>query len=187
MWLYIGLGALVALGIYCWVGMRRVYEQGEILPFNVVAAIWTTDTLHFVLVLWGAVRGIWPMPLRAAVALSVGLALAILGLTVMIPGMLEFRSLKRMSGMDSSRLVTTGLYRYSRNPQYAGWCLALVGTSIAGRSFFALLLTAVLIVGIHLYTVKLEEPYLERVFGEEYTCYRNRTPRYFGIPKEGKV
>jgi protein-S-isoprenylcysteine O-methyltransferase Ste14 len=127
------------------------------------------------------------MPLNVGVALSVGLALGVLGLTVMLFGMLEFRSLKRMSGMDASRLITTGIYQYSRNPQYAGWFVALVGMSVAGRSFFTLLLTVALIVGIHLYTVKLEEPYLERIFGEEYVRYRKRTPRYFGFPKGSEV
>lgn len=76
----------------------------------------------------------------------------------MLAGMLEFRSLRKMSGLETSKLITTGIYRYSRNPQYTGWFLALLGISIMGRSGLALLLTIILIVGIHLYNVKLEEP-----------------------------
>ncbi|WP_256957801.1 hypothetical protein [Thermococcus litoralis] len=35
--------------------------------------------------------------------------------------------------------------------------------------------------------VKLEEPYLERIFGEEYRRYKERTPRYFGRPGRERV
>jgi len=84
--------------------------------------------------------------------------MGIIGLIIMLAGMLEFRSLRKMSGLETSKLITTGIYRYSRSPQYTSWFLALLGISIMGRSGLALLLTIILIVGIHLYNVKLEEP-----------------------------
>ena len=31
--------------------------------------------------------------------------------------------------------------------------------------------------------ILLEEPYLERIFGEEFRSYKSKTPRYLGIPK----
>ncbi|MCD6504827.1 hypothetical protein J7K52_05590 [Candidatus Bathyarchaeota archaeon] len=46
-----------------------------------------------------------------------------------------------------------------------------------------LLLTALAVVYCHYYIVKVEEPYLTLVFGEE-VLYRLRTPRYFGIPRK---
>lgn len=92
-------------------------------------------------------------------------------------------SLKRMSGVDTSKLVTTGIYRYSRNPQNLGLFLVFLGISIAGRSLLALLLTEVFVIGFHMYAIKLEESYLERIFGEEYRRYKERSPRYFGMPK----
>jgi len=55
--------------------------------------------------------------------------------------------------------------------------------SLFGRSGFALLLTAIAIIYCHYYIVKMEEPYLERIFGEDYIVYKLRTPRYIGIPK----
>ncbi|MHA1424009.1 MAG: hypothetical protein ACTSW8_08075 [Candidatus Thorarchaeota archaeon] len=33
------------------------------------------------------------------------------------------------------------------------------------------------------YTVRMEEPYLERVFVEEYVLYKASTPSYIGIPR----
>ncbi len=120
----------------------------------------------------------WPTRVSAV-------AMGVIGPLIILLGMLEFRSFKRILGMDSSKLITSGIYRYSRNPQYAGWFLTLLGISIAGRSGLALLLTIALIIGIHLYNIKLEEPYLERIFGDEYLRYKENTPRYFGMPKKG--
>ncbi|GAB6101839.1 hypothetical protein JCM16138_10620 [Thermococcus atlanticus] len=62
--------------------------------------------------------------------------------------------------------------------------LIFLGISLAGRSLLALLLTAAFAIGFHKYVVELEEPYLERVFGEEYRRYKERTPRYLGLPKK---
>ena len=42
-----------------------------------------------------------------------------------------------------------------------------------------LLLSAIAIAYCHYYIVKVEEPHLERVFGEEYRVYKSRVPRYF--------
>lgn len=183
----LGIFFFFLISIYLWLGIKKAYERGETLPLHVSVAIWIGDMLHFVLVLWASLRGLWLMPIDKIVALALGIAIGVVGLFIMLLGMFEFRSLKRMSGMDASRLITTGIYRYSRNPQYLGWFLALLGISIAGRSFLAFLLTLLLVIGIHLYNVKLEEPYLERIFGEEYRKYKESTPRYFGMRKKGSV
>ncbi|AIF68488.1 hypothetical protein PAP_00205 [Palaeococcus pacificus DY20341] len=179
---YIGLGIVVLLSIYCWFGIKKAYEKGKTLPLRVSIAIWISDTVHFLLVLSASRQGIWPLSINKTVALVIGVVMGGVGLFIMLVGMLEFHSFKKMSGMDTSKLIITGIYRYSRNPQYTGWFLALLGISIAGRSLLALLLTIALIIGIHLYNVKLEEPYLERIFGEEYLKYKESTSRYFGIP-----
>jgi protein-S-isoprenylcysteine O-methyltransferase Ste14 len=97
--------------------------------------------------------------------------------------MIQFRSFRKISGLDTSELVTTGIYKWSRNPLYTGWFIWLLGISVLGQSGLALLLTGVFIIGIHLYNILLEEPYLERIFGEEFLSYKSKTPRYLGIPK----
>ncbi|USH00148.1 isoprenylcysteine carboxylmethyltransferase family protein [Thermococcus argininiproducens] len=180
----LGVILFIFLSLYSWFGIKKAYEKGNTLATNVAVAIWAGDTIHFFLVLWASLKELWLMPINKTVALAGGITMAVLGVAIMLLGMLEFRSFKKMSGMESSRLITSGIYRYSRNPQYVGWFLALLGISIAGRSLLALLLTIALIIGIHLYNVKLEEPYLERVFGEEYLKYKKSTPRYFGFPRK---
>ncbi|NOZ22313.1 MAG: isoprenylcysteine carboxylmethyltransferase family protein [Planctomycetes bacterium] len=180
---YIGSGALAVLGIYCWVGMKKAYEKGEALPLRVSVAIWAADTVHALLVAFSSAYGVWLLPVSKMAAQIGGWVVFGAGVAIMSAGMIEFRSLRRMSGLDTSKFVTTGIYRWSRNPQYLGWFLALLGVSLAGRSGLAFLFSAALVVSIHLYTVRLEEPYLGRIFGEDYRLYKSRTARYVGIAK----
>ncbi len=106
-----------------------------------------------------------------------------IGAVILPMGMIEFRSLSRSCGQDISKLITTGIYRWSRNPQFIGWFLILLGISLAGRSGFAFVLTGVFVIVIYLYTVLLAEPYLESLYGEEYRSFKLRTARWIGIPK----
>ncbi|WP_087037045.1 methyltransferase family protein [Thermococcus litoralis] len=143
-WLYATLLAVwLMMVIYVLKKIKRIYEKGETLPTNVVVAVWAVYILHFVLILWASLGGFWEVPINTTVALIGGVVFAAVGFTIMLLGVLEFRSFKRMSGVDTSKLVTTGIYRYSRNPQNLGLLLVFLGISIAGRSLLALLLTAV--------------------------------------------
>lgn len=120
------------------------------------------------------------------IALIVGVSLLLGGTILTLVGVFEFHSLRKISGLETSRLITTGIYGWSKNPQFLGFYLALLGISIIGRSGYALLLTIIAIVYCHYYIVKVEEPYLERIFGEEYVRYKSKTSRYFGVPKSKK-
>ena len=101
---------------------------------------------------------------------------------MLLAGVLRFESLQRMSGTQTDQLITGGIYRYSRNPQNVGWILGLLGMSILGDSAVALVLTGLfaLIFRTHL---PREEAHLERIYDEAYRRYRQRTPRYLGLPK----
>ncbi|NJE04697.1 isoprenylcysteine carboxylmethyltransferase family protein [Thermococcus sp. M36] len=183
-WLYATLfGIWLVLDGYIFLEIKKIYEKGETLSTNVVIAVWASYILHFVLILWASLKGLWLMPINTTVALVGGFMVIVVGFTIMLLGVLEFRSFKRMSGLNTSKLVTTGIYRYSRNPQNLGLFLIFLGISLRGRSLLALLLTAVFVIGFHAYVVELEEPYLERIFGEEYRRYKERTPRYLGLPR----
>ncbi|WP_052696243.1 methyltransferase family protein [Palaeococcus ferrophilus] len=187
-WSYAALFAIWGIVvIYMLLKIGKIYDRGETLPTNVVVAVWALYILHFVLIAWASLKGFWEVPINTTVALIGGFIFVAAGFIIMLLGVLEFRSFKRMSGVDTSKLVTTGIYRYSRNPQNLGLLLVFLGISTAGRSFLALLLTAVFALGFHTYVVRLEEPYLERIFGEGYRRYKERTPRYFGRPGRKRV
>jgi protein-S-isoprenylcysteine O-methyltransferase Ste14 len=79
-------------------------------------------------------------------------------------------------GIDKNKLTTTGLYRYSRNPQLVGYSVMLVAITIA---YFSWLVVAwfVLFIVISAFMVRTEEEFLERKYADEYWKYRNKVRR----------
>jgi protein-S-isoprenylcysteine O-methyltransferase Ste14 len=77
-------------------------------------------------------------------------------------------------------LVTTGPYRFSRNPMYVAMSTLLVGWAWAFGSRPLAIYAAFMIVMFHLRILVGEEPRLEREFGAEWQSYRTRAPRWLG-------
>ncbi len=75
-------------------------------------------------------------------------------------------------------IVTSGPYRFSRNPIYLGFVCLLIGFSFAFRTYWGLILSPVLIVLLNILVIQHEEAYLERKFGETYTSYKSRVRRW---------
>jgi protein-S-isoprenylcysteine O-methyltransferase Ste14 len=78
----------------------------------------------------------------------------------------------------ASRLVTTGIYRWTRNPMYLGIALLYCGLAILFDSILALLLLPFVLLIIQTQVIAKEEAYLERAFGEEYRAYKSRVGRW---------
>ena len=78
-------------------------------------------------------------------------------------------------------LVAEGLYRFVRNPMYFGTLLILFAESIYFRSAWILLYAGMLWLAVQLFIVLVEEPQLERRFGDAYRQYKTETPRW--IPR----
>ncbi len=138
---------------------------------------------HHVPVILASVYGVWPLLIYKTLALAGGLITFIAGTIILTAGMATFGSYDRSAGKDISKLITTGIYRWSRNPQFIGWALMLLGISFMGRSGFALALTVLFIIVLYWYTVRLAEPYLEHLHGEEYLMYKSKAARWIGRPK----
>ncbi len=79
-----------------------------------------------------------------------------------------------------TKLVTTGPYRWSRNPMYLGVLLILWGWAAGFQSRALAVYALGATVAFHLRIVFGEEPWLSRTFGEEWTRYKARVPRWLG-------
>lgn len=77
-------------------------------------------------------------------------------------------------------LVTSGLYRYSRNPMYVGVLLILGGWAIGFGSWPLAIYAAGVAVAVHLRVLLHEEPFLARTHGDAWTGYRARVGRWIG-------
>ncbi|MCS7386302.1 MAG: hypothetical protein NDF55_06160 [archaeon GB-1867-005] len=153
------------------------------MPLWLSICWWVTDAAWTFLVASSSLYNVWLLPIERTAALISGLVLLVIGSALTLDGIIEFRPIRRVFGMEVSILITTGVYSWSRNPQFLDFYLALLGISLLGRSGYALFLAAIAIICCHYYIVKAEEPYLERVFGKEYLAYKLRTPRYVRAPR----
>jgi protein-S-isoprenylcysteine O-methyltransferase Ste14 len=79
---------------------------------------------------------------------------------------------------ETRRLVVSGPYRFSRNPDYVGQALLVggLGLLLAASWVFLALVPALLLVRYGV--IAREEQYLERRFGEEYRRFRARVRRW---------
>ncbi len=118
------------------------------------------------------------LPLLPRVA---GLALAVLGAALALWCVLAFalRGRGTPAPFDPPRrLVTSGPYRFVRNPMYAGAVLALAGAALALGSPALLAFAALFLLAAHAFVVGYEEPALRRAFGDEYRAYCERVARW---------
>ncbi len=77
-------------------------------------------------------------------------------------------------------LVTSGPYRYARNPMLTGIFIQLFGAALLFRSLSLLCLFTPLFIAINVWELKMvEEPELEKRLGQVYVDYKKRVPMFF--------
>ena len=75
-------------------------------------------------------------------------------------------------------LVSSGPYRFSRNPIYLGFVCLLAGFPLIFRMYWGLILCPLLILSMNALVIQHEEAYLEKKFGDVYTSYKSRVRRW---------
>jgi protein-S-isoprenylcysteine O-methyltransferase Ste14 len=95
--------------------------------------------------------------------------------------MLSTRGIGTLRGKEWNLPVTllvTGPFRFVRNPMSLAGFTLMVGIALWYRSTMALGFAALLFVLLHLVAVYVEEPGLERRFGDSYREYKRHVPRW---------
>ena len=77
-----------------------------------------------------------------------------------------------------STLLTSGPYRFSRNPLYIVLALAQLTAAVWLNNLWVLLLVIPSVIVISLYAIAREERYLEALFGQQYIDYKKRVRRW---------
>jgi protein-S-isoprenylcysteine O-methyltransferase Ste14 len=116
---------------------------------------------------------------------TAGLALILAGsiLALVCFGLFSARgSLSRHAYFpDPSSFISSGPYRYVRNPMAKGGWTVLCGWGLYRLSPAILLFAGFMALAMHLFVVYVEEPKLERRFGASYRSYTRRVNRW--IPR----
>lgn len=110
-----------------------------------------------------------------------GLIISALGVTLFITAMLTMRDSWRAGvSKDKTELVTTGIFRISRNPAFLGFDLMYLGILMVFFNWILLLFSIFAILMLHLQIVNNEEDAMLSAFGDEYLNYKKQVNRYFG-------
>jgi protein-S-isoprenylcysteine O-methyltransferase Ste14 len=117
-----------------------------------------------------------------AATIAAALVLSAAGGAVALAGVLAFRRHKTTVNPfkpdDTTRIVDTGIYRFSRNPMYLGFLLMLAGWAVYLGSVTAALLLPVFVVYMNRFQIVPEERALTTKFGAAYLAYMHRTGRW---------
>jgi len=130
---------------------------------------------------WGIIWGLVKQPQNLfmfPVQSIIGLALFIIGLTIMIVG--QATLWRNYSGTvvirENHQLITHGIYRFTRNPIYLGFIMVITGLPVYAASLYGFLAMLVLI-PIILNRIRLEEKLLTEEFQNSYQKYKETTKK----------
>ena len=79
---------------------------------------------------------------------------------------------------EVNKLVTSGIFKYSRNPMYLGMLMIVLSTSIFYLNVYSILTPLLFILWINKFQIKREEEFLIEKFGDEYLSYKKKTRRW---------
>lgn len=113
---------------------------------------------------------------------TIALVLVVLGGALASAGVIAFRgkrtTINPLTPNASSSVVSSGVYRVSRNPMYLGFLLALAGWAVYLSNAGAALLLPVFVAYMTRYQIKPEERALLAKFGSEFAQYMSRVRRW---------
>lgn len=109
-----------------------------------------------------------------------GAAVTALGLVVAGAGRRQFQKAKaniRTFGAPN-RLVTDGIFRFTRNPMYLGFAVALFGWGLVLGSLTPFAVWLGFLAACAFWYIPYEEARMASAFGDAYAAYRTRTRRW---------
>jgi protein-S-isoprenylcysteine O-methyltransferase Ste14 len=202
-WTWLPLvGVVLFLGVLCWRSwwQRRRYGSRGVLFFR--SPRWQEklrDALGVALVLFlvgqAVMAAAWPGSLAPVYATDLpapgawgvtGAALLFGGIALLVVTQLNLGASWRI-GIDEGHrpgLVTTGFYRFCRNPIFFAILIMLAGYTLLLPTRLSLALLAGAFIGIR-QQVLTEEAYLSRTYGDAYRAYARHVGRF--VPGIGKL
>ena len=125
----------------------------------------------------------WMIPLAVPAPAAVKIA----GLVILAGGLLfAFSTISELGKAHTSpiphepttAIVTSGPYRFSRNPIYVGFVCTVIGLPLALGNYWGLIISPAMLYYFNELIIKYEEAYLEKKFGAVYTGYKSRVRRW---------
>ena len=125
-----------------------------------------------------------PIPIRSPgivrISLIVGLTLVVIGIAFAFSalGIFGKRSTTTIPFETPTSLVTSGPYRFTRNPMYVGLTLIYLGVAGTRAELWPVILLPVLLAYVNFIVIPVEERHLRDAFGNTYAQYGLRVRRW---------
>lgn len=122
-------------------------------------------------------------PIRLLPARQTGLLGTLLACVATIPGGAAFAAMARAHTnpdphQPTTAIVTSGPFKYTRNPIYLSFTLLYVAIATAVNSLTMLVPLPIVLLVMRRGVIEREEAYLQRKFGDEYRSYKARVRRW---------
>jgi protein-S-isoprenylcysteine O-methyltransferase Ste14 len=132
--------------------------------------------------MWFAAQQRVSLELPLAVRIVAFVVFALAGGATALAGDLEFKrartTINPFKPENSTALVTSGIFRFTRNPMYVGLTLVLLGWAAFLCSAWALLGPIIFVLYISRFQIAPEERVLSAKFGGMYTEYKAQVRRW---------
>jgi protein-S-isoprenylcysteine O-methyltransferase Ste14 len=125
-----------------------------------------------------------PIPIRSPeivrIALIAGVILVVIGLAVAFSalGIFRKRSTTTIPFETPTSLVTSGPYRFTRNPMYVGLTLVYLGVAGTRADIWPVIVLPVMLAYVNFIVLPVEERHLQNAFGDAYADYGARVRRW---------
>lgn len=110
------------------------------------------------------------------------LAFSCAGIFLAIGGVKEFKqhqtTINPLNPNQSSSLVSSGIYQFSRNPMYLGMLLVLLGWADFLDTILAYSGALIFFIYISIFQIKPEEEIMKEKFGEDFIQYCGKVRRW---------
>lgn len=134
------------------------------------------------LLMWLASLVVAPFEVPFLLRISASLVFVFVGLGLSLAGLVSFMRAKTTVNptkpSSTSSLVSTGVYRFTRNPMYLGLLLVLLGWSTFLANVVAFLFAPLFVLYINRFQITPEERALSSLFGAEFSAYKARVRRW---------
>lgn len=114
--------------------------------------------------------------------LGIAISLTLAGVSIILAGILAFRqhrtTINPIKPETATAIVTTGIYRFTRNPMYVGFVFMLAGWTAFLVNLGAVLVLPICVVYLTQFQIKPEERTLQKKFGKPFTDYMDRVRRW---------
>ena len=120
------------------------------------------------------------LPFSGALRIPAGLAVVGIGAALIVAGRraLSLADQPSKPGVPTTGLVTTGVFRYTRNPVYLGLAIVVLGLGIAANFVAWIALAGPVLIAMHGLLVRPEERYLREQFPEDFAAYASKVRRW---------